>query len=455
MNENYHAIRKKMEKEKISALVTDTFIRYYDKYIQGEKGKLSAAEIKAPDHDSVISFNHLENGRADDLKKVAVLKLNGGLGTSMGLKKAKSLLPVKGDQTFLDIIVQQIFQLRKKTGVRIPLIFMDSFNTQEDTLNHLKKYPDLHNDHLPLDFVQNKFPKIRLDNGQPLEMENESLNWNPPGHGDLYTCLAQEGLVDQMLQAGIEVLFVSNADNLGAVPDEKILSYMLMNEIPFIMEVCPRTEMDKKGGHLAQFDDGRLVLREVAQCPDDETEEFQNIDKYRFFNTNNLWISLPALKEYLTANQNIVNLPLIINPKKVEGIGVIQLETAMGSAVSLFKGAKAVLVNRDRFIPVKKTLDMLVVWSDVYGLDSEFHLVTTREQLPLVELDPLYFETIDQLRDRCAAHVPSLLYCDSLKIAGDVTFTGPVTFIGDIALKTDHSIHLQDISLSSVKKFLP
>ncbi|EFN56330.1 hypothetical protein CHLNCDRAFT_144780, partial [Chlorella variabilis] len=51
---------------------------------------------------------------ADLLKQTAVLKLNGGLGTSMGLEKAKSLLEVKGGKTFLDLIAEQIKYTRQK-----------------------------------------------------------------------------------------------------------------------------------------------------------------------------------------------------------------------------------------------------------------------------------------------------------------------------------------------------
>ena len=42
------------------------------------------------------------------LEKLVVLKLNGGLGTSMGCKGPKSLIAVRGEHTFLDLTVQQI-----------------------------------------------------------------------------------------------------------------------------------------------------------------------------------------------------------------------------------------------------------------------------------------------------------------------------------------------------------
>ncbi len=448
MNDNANVFQKLMENENLNDLVIDTFIRYYSKYIKGEKGKLSANDIEIPDSDSVLIYSQLSKINPQAYNKVAVLKLNGGLGTSMGLKKAKSLLPVKGDLTFLDIIVNQILSLRKKTHCDIPLILMNSFNTQNDTLNYLKKYSDLTIKNLPIDFVQNKFPKIRQDNFMPLDHKNVDSNWNPPGHGDLYTCLTQEGLIDKLLSQGKEILFVSNSDNLGAVLDEKILTLMLSKEIPFIMEVCARTEMDKKGGHLAKLKNGRLVLRELAQCPEDEIHQFQNIETFKFFNTNNLWINLKSLKDYMNQNNNLIDLPLIVNPKTVDGTNVVQLETAMGSAISLFNGAKAVLVGRDRFIPVKKTQDMLVVWSDVYELTPDYTLFTNRDELPIVELDPRYYETIDQLAFHCN-QIPSLKNCQYLSVTGNFTFNENVSFNGKVTLKSEKSIHLNDISISS------
>ncbi|MDD2650892.1 MAG: UTP--glucose-1-phosphate uridylyltransferase, partial [Candidatus Cloacimonetes bacterium] len=350
---------EKMKKEGLSDIVINTFVNYYNKLINGETGKLSKNDITKPDADKIIDYNQLKSLEQNNLDKLAIIKLNGGLGTSMGLKKAKSLLPVKNNLSFLDIITKQVLFLRDKTKSKMPIIFMNSFNTQKDTLDVLDKYPEIKNQACPLSFVQNKFPKIIKRDFSPLNNKDDSLNWNPPGHGDIFSCLAQENLIDTLLDNKIEYIFVSNSDNLGAIADTKILDYMIESKTPFLMEVCKRTEMDKKGGHLAQTKSGRLILRESAQCPDNETDEFQNIQIYNYFNTNNLWIELKALKEIMDKHDNIIELPLIVNPKTVEGIDVIQLETAMGAAISIFDNAKAILVNRDRFTPVKKTQDLV------------------------------------------------------------------------------------------------
>ncbi|HPY96021.1 MAG TPA: UTP--glucose-1-phosphate uridylyltransferase [Candidatus Cloacimonadota bacterium] len=439
----------KMKKDGLNDIIIKTFINYYQKLVDGEKGKLSKSEIKKPSEEKIVDYNKLEKQANDHLHKLAIIKLNGGLGTSMGLKKAKSLLPVKGELTFLDIIAKQVLFLREKNKSQVPIIFMNSFNTQADTLSALAKYENIGKQVCPLDFIQNKFPKIRKDNFMPLENKDDTLNWNPPGHGDIYSCLAQEGIIDTLLKHGIEYVFVSNSDNLGALADLKILTYMIESQTPFMMEVCQRTEMDKKGGHLAETKDGRLILRESAQCPADEVEEFQDIELYNYFNTNNLWIELKALKEYLEQNNNVIELPLIINPKKVEETDVIQLETAMGAAISIFKDSKAILVNRDRFAPVKKTQDLLLIWSDAYELKDDYSLQKVSKIDHLIELDSAFYGEIDQARLRFSEDIPSLKECNRFFVEGDITFGRSTVFKGNIRLIAKQPLKLDSVEISN------
>lgn len=438
-----------MKKEGLSDIVINTFVNYYNKLINGETGKLSKNDITKPDADKIIDYNQLKSLEQNNLDKLAIIKLNGGLGTSMGLKKAKSLLPVKNNLSFLDIITKQVLFLRDKTKSKMPIIFMNSFNTQKDTLDVLDKYPEIKNQACPLSFVQNKFPKIIKRDFSPLNNKDDSLNWNPPGHGDIFSCLAQENLIDTLLDNKIEYIFVSNSDNLGAIADTKILDYMIESKTPFLMEVCKRTEMDKKGGHLAQTKSGRLILRESAQCPDNETDEFQNIQIYNYFNTNNLWIELKALKEIMDKHDNIIELPLIVNPKTVEGIDVIQLETAMGAAISIFDNAKAILVNRDRFTPVKKTQDLVLIWSDIYELKEDFTLNKLSQIDHILDLDSTYYGEIDQTQKRFAEGIPSLKECPSLTIKGDISFGKNTIFKGQINLQAFEPTKLANIKIEN------
>ncbi len=438
-----------MKAEGLNSLVIDTFLHYYHELLEGKTGKLSRNQINKPADHNLIHYQALKDIKTNYLDRLAVIKLNGGLGTGMGLKKAKSLLPVKGNLSFLDIIIQQILCLRNSYQCQLPLIFMNSFNTRQDSLEVIDKYPDIKKQSMSLDFVQNKFPKIRKDNFEGLKLENDTLNWNPPGHGDIYSCLNTEGIIDELLDQGIHYLFISNADNLGAQVDLKLLTYMADHQIPFIMEVCERTEMDKKGGHLAQTFEGQLILREIAQCPDEELLEFQNISLYHYFNTNNLWIDIRVLKDLMQQNGGKLFLPLIVNPKKVEEIDVYQLETAMGSAISLFEGAKALCVPRDRFVPVKKTQDLLMVWSDIYELDQDFTLRKTSLGDHYIELEEKYYGLIEPLLSHFPEGAPSLKDCHRLKVSGNIVFGKGVVLKGDISLKTNKGIMIEDIEISN------
>ena len=437
----------KMTKAGLNQKTMQIFSHYYHQFINGEKGKLSNSQISFPEPNQIIDYDSLYESNAQNLKKLAIIKLNGGLGTSMGLSKAKSLLPVKSDDTFLDIIAKQTLKMREIYQIELPLIFMNSFNTSEDTLKFMKKYPDIEVCGLPLDFVQNMFPKVRKDDFKPLESPIEAENWNPPGHGDIYNALSETGLLNELLDKGFEYIFVSNSDNLGAVVDPKILNKLVEEKIDFAMEVCHRTEMDKKGGHLAKTQKGGLLLREIAQCPEDEIAEFQNIEVYKYFNTNNLWINLLSLKEKLTENDGVLPLPLILNEKRInlkEGnIAVYQFETAMGAAISVFDHAKALCVPRKRFLPVKNNQDLLLLWSDSYELNKDF-VLTKKEGAKdtILDLDNEFYGSIDQLKEACEKGVPSLYECDSLKIKGYMKFEKGQVFKGRIEIDNVLTGHL-------------
>ena len=323
------------------------------------------------------------------LDRAVVLKLNGGLGTSMGMTKAKSLLEVRDGQSFLDIIVRQVLDLRERTGARLPLVLMNSFATRDDSLAALDRHPEIASD-VPADFLQNKVPKLTADGLEPVEWSADpGLEWAPPGHGDLYTALVTSGMLDELLDHGYRYAFVSNSDNLGAVLEPRILEWVAREEIPFAMEVADRTAADRKGGHLAQRPDGGLVLREIAQTPDADVDAFQDTNRHRFFNTNTLWVDLHALRDVIEARDGVLGLPMIVNRKTVDpsdksSTAVVQLETAMGAAIDVFDGARALRVDRARFAPVKTTDDLLALRSDAYELtdDARVALVAGRDDAP-------------------------------------------------------------------------
>lgn len=376
------------------------------------------------------------------LPKLMICKLNGGLGTSMGLESAKSLIPVRSGLSFLDLTVKQIQAIQSRTEVSIPFFCMNSFRTQEDTMKVLDG--SSLTQQLPLSILQNQVPKLQKDTFEPVDYSKDpSLEWCPPGHGDLYTVLQSSGLLARALSAGYRYLFISNADNLGATVSLEILGYMEKLQIPFLMEVAQRTAIDRKGGHLAKTADGRLILREKAQVGIEDEEDFQNFEKYDSFNTNSIWLDLEVLHKLLIAHNSILPLPVIVNEKRVNpresnSTEVIQLETAVGSAISLFEGACAVRVPRSRFLPVKTTEDLLRVRSNLFSLNEECELCGHEQSLAFpIELDSRYFGHIDQFEARFSKGVPSLLGARAFTVIGDVFFGADVTCHGNTIVKNN------------------
>ncbi|MBK7216045.1 MAG: UTP--glucose-1-phosphate uridylyltransferase [Candidatus Promineofilum sp.] len=305
---------QRMADEGLPNIFIAHFAHYYDKLRQGDDGLIAEGDIRpvrSLDNAERLSPRLTTIG-SEAISRTVIIKLNGGLGTSMGLTGPKSLLVVKDGLTFLDIIARQANE------IGAPLLLMNSFATDAQSLAVLRQYPRLHVN-LPLSFCQHKQPKIDAATLAPAEWpDDRELEWCPPGHGDLYTALVTSGMLDRLLRAGIEYAFVSNADNLGAVLDPSILGYIIDKGLPFLMEVADRTAADRKGGHLARRPDGRLLLREIAQCPADDLPAFQDIERHRYFNTNNLWLHLPTLRRTLVARNHELDLPMIRNRKTVD-----------------------------------------------------------------------------------------------------------------------------------------
>ncbi len=434
----------KMQEAGVHEAAIAAFHHAYEAFAAGETGMLAEADID-PVAD-VPSAADLPEGDPEDLARAVIVKLNGGLGTSMGMTKAKSLVEVKPGLAFLDLIARQVLALPEA----VPLLLMNSFHTREDSLAVLEEYPELKGE-LPLDFVQNKEPKLLEDSLEPVEWPDQpDLEWCPPGHGDIYPALVASGLLDQLLEGGYDVAFVSNSDNLGAVLDPRILSWFRAEGLPFLMEVSRRGENDRKGGHIARrLDDGQLVLRESAQTPEDDEDSFQDITRHPFFNTNSLWIHLPTLKEKLEDSDGALRLPLIVNRKTVDPADtsspdVVQLETAMGAAIGVFGGAQAIEVARERFAPVKTTNDLLVLRSDCYDVTEVWEVVLAagRDAQPGVDLDTDYYKLLSDFEQRFASGPPSLLRCERLTVRGDVTFGADVTVTG--AVEVDGPDRIED-----------
>ncbi|KAK5926008.1 hypothetical protein CgunFtcFv8_021614 [Champsocephalus gunnari] len=401
------------------------FKNLFHRFLQVKGPAVDWAKINRPPEESILPYEQIKmKGLPDDisasLNKLAVVKLNGGLGTSMGCTGPKSLISVRNENTFLDLTVQQIEHLNKTFNADVPLVLMNSFNTDEDTKKILQKYKhhrvNIHT------FNQSRYPRINKESLLPI-----AKNMSTGG--------AERGGV------GKEYIFVSNIDNLGATVDLFILQHLMSQpadrRCEFIMEVTDKTRADVKGGTLIQYED-HLRLLEIAQVPKNHVDEFKSVTKFKIFNTNNLWISLPAIKRLQDTNK--LDLEIIVNPKTLDGgLNVIQLETAVGAAIKSFNNALGVNVPRSRFLPVKTSSDLLLVMSNLYSLDAGSLTMSRKREFPSTPHVKLgsSFTKVQQFLCRFES-IPDMLELDHLTVSGDVTFGKNVSLKGTVIIIANH-----------------
>uniref|UniRef100_A0A0R0L0W8 UTP--glucose-1-phosphate uridylyltransferase n=1 Tax=Glycine max TaxID=3847 RepID=A0A0R0L0W8_SOYBN len=412
----------------ISESEKNGFISLVSRYLSGEAQHVEWSKIQTPTDEVVVPYDTLAptpDGSSDVknlLDKLVVLKLNGGLGTTMGCTGPKSVIEVRDGLTFLDLIVIQIENLNSKYGSNVPLLLMNSFNTHDDTQKIVEKY-------------QNSNIEIHTFNQGILTRMDGTLL----AHGDVFPSLLNSGKLDALLSQGKEYVFVANSDNLGAIVDLKILNHLIQNKNEYCMEVTPKTLADVKGGTLISYE-GRLL--EIAQVPDEHVNEFKSIEKFKIFNTNNLWVNLNAVKRLVEADA--LKMEIIPNPKEVDGIKVLQLETAAGAAIRFFDKAIGINVPRSRFLPVKATSDLLLVQSDLYTLEDGFVIrnkARANPENPSIELGP-EFKKVSNFLGRFKS-IPSIVELDSLKVAGNVWFGAGVILKGKISIVANPGVKLE------------
>lgn len=411
-----------------------SFFILFNRYLS-EKVKNSKIEwdrIKPPAPEQVVPYASLPaSSDPRILDKLAVLKLNGGLGTTMGCVGPKSVIEVREGMTFLDLSVRQIEHLNSEYKVNVPFILMNSFNTDDDTARVIQKYAN-HNIEI-MTFNQSRYPRVNKESLLPCPRSatEDKGKWYPPGHGDLYDALSNSGLLDQLLAAGKEYMFVSNVDNLGATVDSNILQHMVDSQAEFLMEVTDKTKADVKGGTLIDYE-GTIRLLEIAQVPSDHVEDFKSVRKFKIFNTNNLWLNLRAVKRVMDGEG--MDLEIIVNNKTTDsGEAVIQLETAVGAAIKHFNNAHGINVPRSRFLPVKSCSDLLLITSDLYKLAHgclEMNQNRMFGSTPVIKLGD-HFKKVANYQKRFKS-IPSLLELDHLTVSGDVTFGRGVQLRGTV-----------------------
>lgn len=443
----------KMQAQGMSEIAIAQFKRLYETWSSDQvSGSIREQDVDPLHH--VPTFQDIRKSMDMDyalhaFSKTAFLKLNGGLGTSMGLEQAKSLLPVRRHKArkmrFLDIILGQVITARKRLDIQLPLTLMNSFRTSADSMRVLNRNKNFTQTDIPTEILQHYEPKIVAETGEPVVYpENTELEWCPPGHGDLFAALWESDLLTTLQAQGIEYLFISNSDNLGARPSRTLAGHFAQSGSPFMIEVALRTEADRKGGHLVvDKQTGCLLLREMSQVAPCDTASAMSIDKHPYFNTNSIWVRVDALKEKLEEYQGILPLPVIANKKTVNPAdpnsqAVIQLETAMGAAASLFPNATCVQVNRMRFLPVKTTDDLFIARSDRFHLTDCYEMEDGNYIFPTVDLDQRYYKNIADFDERFPYGVPKLAAANSVSIQGDWTFGRDVTFFADARLEDQH-----------------
>jgi len=421
----------------------DNFKHIFARYLQA-KEVIDWHKIQPLPEGSIIPYDHLsvapKEKVAELLSKLVVVKLNGGLGTSMGCKGPKSAISVRNNLTFLDLTLQQIQHLNRTYNVSVPLVLMNSFNTDEDTQKLLRKYTNVRVEVYA--FCQSRYPRINRETYMPIanDLNTDDLEcWYPPGHGNFYDAFYNSGLATKFIEAGKKYIFLSNIDNLGATVDLTILNFMHTDpkRPEFVMEVTDKTRADVKGGTLVEYEN-RLMLLEIAQVPKEFVDEFKSVSKFRIFNTNNIWASLEAIKRVVEKKE--IEAEVIVNPKHLDrGVDVIQLETAAGAAIKSFKGACGINVPRSRFLPVKKTSDLLLLMSNLYDIENGNLTLSSLRSFPTTPLVKLgsSFDKVNDFLKRFQG-IPDLLELDHLTVSGDVWFGRDVALKGTVIIIANH-----------------
>ena len=446
MPDSFELSAAKMREHGMSEIAISQFERLFRTWQADHSEWIRESDVEPlTDIPSVREIHeNIDHGKAvEAFKKTAFLKLNGGLGTSMGLAGPKSLLPVRRHKAkrmrFLDIILGQVVTSRSREGVELPLTLMNSFRTSKESMSVLKHNRRFHQEGIPTEIIQHVEPKILPETGEPVSFpENPELEWCPPGHGDVFATLWESGLLDLLLSHGIEYLFISNSDNLGARPSTTLAGAFAQSGASFMVEVSHKTPADRKGGHIVRDrKTGRLSLREMSQ---DDKADATNIDKHPYFNTNNIWVRVRDLRDKLAETDGVLDLPVIRNRKTVDPTDssttkVIQLETAMGAAISLFDNAACIEVDRPRFLPVKTTNDLFIMRSDRFHLTDSYEMEDGNYIFPVVDLDPRFYKNISDFDERFPYGVPSLAAANSFTIKGDWTFGQNVKCFADALLE--------------------
>jgi len=422
----------------------ETMFKRYLNIVKTPGGEyISWDTVKSPSAEMIQDMSALPKPAPESVKellgKLAVVKLNGGLGTTMGCTGPKSMVEAHDGMTFLDLIVEQLKEVNRTYGVDVPLVLLCSFNTFSETQKVLPKYAK--SGVRVFTYLQSTHPRFDQATLLPVAEKLYAADdeWYPPGHVEVFPFLVSSGVYDTLAKEGKEYIFVSNVDNLGAVVDLSILNYIHTQKLDFAVEVTPKTMLDVKGGTLID-QNGQLRLLELAQVPREHIPDFESIRKFSIFNTNNMWVRMQAMKEIVDSGRIYTDLDIIVNRKPFKGRTVVQLEIASAASVSFFKRAAGICVPRNRFLPVKGTSDLFLLQSNLFKFvngtatpNPERMQVCGTMALPRARFGP-EFKFVKDFLARFPQGVPNIVGLEDLVVSGDVTFGKGVVLRGHVVI---------------------
>jgi UTP--glucose-1-phosphate uridylyltransferase len=251
--------------------------------------------------------------------KVGVVILAGGMATRFGGVVKAAVEAVDG-HTFLDLKLRDLERRAETTGGAIPVVLMTSFATEDEVARLAERAP-----RIPVKtFAQ--FVSLRVTPDGELFRENDgSFSPYAPGHGDLTFALRRAGFLRELRNAGVELLFMSNVDNLGATLDPAVIGFHLESGCAITAEVVDKEKGDK-GGAPARVD-GTLQIVEAFRFP----EAFDQ-DSISVFNTNTFVLTAEPLERDFPLSWFAVR-------KEVEGRSAVQFERLVGELTAFLPSA--------------------------------------------------------------------------------------------------------------------
>ncbi|KAL9437861.1 hypothetical protein AB3S75_023685 [Citrus x aurantiifolia] len=390
----------------------------------------SKDEILVVPYDSLASISEDIAETKKLLDKLVVVKFNGALGTNMGFSGPKSAIEVKNNLTPLDLMVDQVESLNSKYGCNVPLLLMDTAETQDHVQKVLEKYSNSKVDIHSLSLSQQPHEKSFEGHSRKDKLYPSS------DHSVVFLSLMKSGTLDLLLVQGKEYALVVDSDNVAAVADPKIFNHLIQNQIEYCMEVAPVPSIDLRNS-LINLRPGKFQLVDITQNPTK-----QSGGKFKFINTRSMWVNLRAIKRLIDTDE--LKIENFSSSKEVNDDQIISRGTGADSAIQFFDHTIGINVAQSRYLPVNSTSDLFLLQSDLYTADEGILVQNPARDNPAnpsIELGP-EFEKVNDFQSRFKS-IPSIINLDSLKVEGDVWFGAGITLKGKVSIVAKPGMKLE------------